>query len=119
MININDNQLKLIVDYNKQKFINQAINVFRTLYSKQTTELSEVDLSIKLNNIIDKAVSFNLTREDHITLFAGICFEWGDDFDSLSNYPWARKILKWNCSADIRVQALISKFNHLQEYKKI
>ena len=118
MININNNQHQLIVDYNKKKFIEQAITVFRALYSRQTSGMSDIELTQKINNIIDRAISFNLTREDHISIFAGLCFVWGDELDSLSNYPWARKILKWNSSADVRVQALISKFNCLKENEK-
>jgi hypothetical protein len=94
MLKIRETQMKTLREYTLRQFENRMVAHLRTTFQKQTHDLSEAELRVRIRTGVHHAAHYNITIEDDVRRYLEYVTMYGPDFDANPQTAWAGEILR-------------------------
>ena len=92
MIKLREEQLRLFDELARSVFIDRMTDHIKIHFPHQVN-CEEKELRIRVEALIDKAKSYQITDRKDVADFISLCCQFGDDFDVNGSTSWASQIL--------------------------
>src|SRR5262245_66148877 len=94
MLKIRKVQMKTLSEYTLGQFEHRMTVHLRTTFPKQTADLQEEELRVKVHIGVARAAQYNVTAEDDVRRYLEYMIMYGADFDTNPQSAWAGGILR-------------------------
>jgi len=93
MIYISTDQMNKFSDVSRKNFEKRLIDHLEKAYPEEIWNLSEHELIMQVQNLIDKAFAYGIVTEEDVATFIDISFELGEKINTDEQFSWIIEIL--------------------------
>lgn len=93
MRKIRNSQMKTLSEYTRRQFEQRMAVHLRANFPRQTGDVPEPELRVRIHNSLTQAAQYNVTLEDDVRRYLEYTVMYGSDFDANPRNAWAGEIL--------------------------